>query len=143
VVGFKPSHGLIPRTGLLTQSPPLDTVGVFARSVEDAALFADALAGYDASDPDTAPEAPPKLLELARSEPPVKPAFAFVKQPVWDQAEATTQEAFAELSRELGGQCDEVPLPDIFAEALPAHAALMLAGLPAICSPITSAAATS
>jgi Asp-tRNA(Asn)/Glu-tRNA(Gln) amidotransferase A subunit family amidase len=128
VVGFKPSHGLIPRTGLLTQSPPLDTVGVFARSVEDAALVADVLAGHDAGDPDTRIEAPPRLLDLARSRPPLKPLFAFVKQPVWDQAEASTQEAFAELTGELGDQCDEVPLPDLFAEALPAHAALMLAG---------------
>ena len=32
VVGFKPTHGLIPRTGVLVQSAPLDTVGTFARS---------------------------------------------------------------------------------------------------------------
>lgn len=128
VVGFKPSFGLIPRTGVLRQSAPLDTIGVFARGVEDAALIADVLAGYDPGDSDTAPAAPPRLLELARSKPPLKPNFAFVKQPVWDKAEATTQEAFAELAEALGEQCDEVPLPDQFAEAWPAHEALMLAG---------------
>ena len=32
VVGFKPSHGLIPRTGALLLSRTLDHVGVFARS---------------------------------------------------------------------------------------------------------------
>ena len=42
VVGFKPSFGLIPRTGILPQAPPLDTAGVFARSVPDAALIVDA-----------------------------------------------------------------------------------------------------
>jgi aspartyl-tRNA(Asn)/glutamyl-tRNA(Gln) amidotransferase subunit A len=31
VVGYKPSFGLIPRTGILVQSPSLDCVGVFAR----------------------------------------------------------------------------------------------------------------
>jgi Asp-tRNA(Asn)/Glu-tRNA(Gln) amidotransferase A subunit family amidase len=53
VVGFKPSHGVISRAGLLTQSRPLDCVGVFANSVEGAALLGDVLAGYDAADPDT------------------------------------------------------------------------------------------
>ena len=53
VVGFKPSRGLISRRGILSQSETLDTVGVFARTIEDAALLADALAGYDAGDPQT------------------------------------------------------------------------------------------
>ena len=57
VVGFKPSYGLIPRTGVLTTSATLDHVGVFARSVEDAALLADALAGFDDGDPATRPGA--------------------------------------------------------------------------------------
>ena len=38
VVGFKPSRGLISRRGMLSQSETLDTVGVFARTIEDAAL---------------------------------------------------------------------------------------------------------
>lgn len=128
VVGFKPSFGMIPRTGVLQQSAPLDTIGVLARSVEDAALIADVLAGHDAGDPDSLLEAPPRLLELARSKPPLKPLFAFVKQPAWDQAEPTTQEAFGELVEELGEQCDETPLPNIFAEAAAAHRAIMTAG---------------
>ena len=33
VYGFKPSHGLISRAGVLRQSPPLDTVGVMANSL--------------------------------------------------------------------------------------------------------------
>ena len=61
VVGFKPTHGLIPRTGALMLSRTLDHVGVFARSVEDAALLAEVLAGFDAEDPDTRPLARPPL----------------------------------------------------------------------------------
>ena len=128
VVGFKPTFGLIPRTGALLQSAPLDTIGVFANSVEDAALITDVLAGHDAGDPDSQLQAPPSLLELACSEPPLKPLFAFVKHPAWDQAEPTTQEAFGELVEELGELCDEVPLPDLFAEAAAAHRAIMTAG---------------
>ena len=53
VVGFKPTHGLISRAGVLMQSRTLDHVGVFAREVADVALLADVLAGYDPGDPDT------------------------------------------------------------------------------------------
>ncbi len=40
VVGFKPSYGRISRAGIKNLSETLDTVGVFGRSVADAALFA-------------------------------------------------------------------------------------------------------
>ena len=40
VLGFKPSFGTVSRTGVLPQSPPLDTIGGYARSVEDIACFA-------------------------------------------------------------------------------------------------------
>ncbi len=53
VVGYKPSFGLIPRHGVLKQSRPLDQIGVIARSVEDAALLAEQLIGFDQNDPDT------------------------------------------------------------------------------------------
>jgi Asp-tRNA(Asn)/Glu-tRNA(Gln) amidotransferase A subunit family amidase len=79
VVGFKPTHGLIPRTGAMLLSRALDHVGVFARSVVDAALMADVLAGHDAEDPDTRPIAAGYLAPTAASEPPLPPRFAFVK----------------------------------------------------------------
>ena len=129
VVGFKPTHGLIPRTGILTVSPPLDTVGVFARNVEDAALLADALAGYDEGDPDSRPDAPPRLLDLASSEQPFKPMIGFVRQPAWGEADPATREAFAELISALGDRCQEVPLPPVFDQAAAAHRAVMHVGM--------------
>ena len=39
VFGFKPTHGIVPLTGVKVQSETLDTVGVFARSVDDCALW--------------------------------------------------------------------------------------------------------
>ena len=65
VVGFKPTHGLIPRTGALLLSRALDHVGVFARSVEDAGLLAELMAGFDGEDPDTRPIARPPLVTTA------------------------------------------------------------------------------
>jgi Asp-tRNA(Asn)/Glu-tRNA(Gln) amidotransferase A subunit family amidase len=128
VVGYKPTHGMISRHGLLCQSPPLDTVGVFAHSVEDAALLAEVIAGYDPADPDTRPAAPPQLLQTARSEPPVRPSFALVKGPTWDAADAVTRDGFAELQEFLGDACDEVELPSAFAGVHDLQRLLMVAG---------------
>lgn len=50
VVGIKPTFGLVPRTGVIPTWPYLDTHGALARSVADAALMLDAIAGPDASD---------------------------------------------------------------------------------------------
>jgi len=119
VVGFKPSFGAIGRSGVLTQSPTLDTVGVFAADLTGAALLADALFSHDPGDPATAPAAPPRLLETALSDAPVTPAFAFVRPPEWALADADTQDAFAELAALLGDACDSVDLPAPFAEAAP------------------------
>lgn len=44
VVGFVPTRGLVPRAGVKAVSDTLDVIGVFARSVEDAALIAAAVA---------------------------------------------------------------------------------------------------
>ena len=129
VVGFKPSFGLIPRSGILKQAPPLDTVGVFARSVADAALLVDALAGSDSGDPDSTAAPPPRLLDTAMTEPPVTPALAFVKTPAWQTAEPETHEAFAELCDALKDICREVALPEPFSEAAGAQKTLMLAGI--------------
>lgn len=117
VVGFKPSFGAIGRSGVLTQSPTLDTVGVFAADLTGAALIADALFGHDPADPATAPSPPPRLLETALSAPPARPALAFVRPPEWSLADADTRDAFGELTALLGEACDAVDLPAPFAEA--------------------------
>lgn len=118
VTGFKPTFGAIPRTGILEQSPSLDTVGVFARDVTGAALLADVLFGHDPRDPATRVAPPPQLLATASDAPPLPPVFAFVKPPGWDTlASDETRAAFAELAEALGEQCFEVPLPPHFSEA--------------------------
>ena len=127
VVGFKPTFGLIPRSGVLRTSRRLDTVGTFARTVEDAALLADVLAGCDPGDPDSVLRAPPRLLETALTEPPVVPQLAFIKTPAWPGVEADCAEGFAELVGALGDHCDEVELPGIFAEGTAAHRLVMMA----------------
>ncbi|MGH6947816.1 MAG: amidase [Kiloniellales bacterium] len=121
VVGFKPTHGLIPRTGALRLSRSLDQVGVFARSVEDVALLAESLAGFDEDDPDTRPIARPPLAAVAASDPPLPPRLAFVKSPAWEQAEPVTRDAFAELVEALGESITEVELSGRFERAIELH----------------------
>ena len=117
VTGFKPSFGAIPRTGILMQSPTLDTVGVFARTAADAALLAEVLFGHDAGDPTTSPEPAPPLLRVATSAPPLQPVFAFVRPPGWDAADPQLHAAFEELVEALGDQVFEAPLPNAFEQA--------------------------
>lgn len=50
LVGFKPTWGRISRYGLFPFAPSLDTVGVFARNVEDVAIVSEVLAGRDNRD---------------------------------------------------------------------------------------------
>ena len=125
VVGFKPTHGLISRAGALMLSRTLDHVGMFARSVEDVALLAETLVGFDEEDPDTRPVARPPFVAVAGSEPPLPPRFAFVRSPAWEHAEPVTQEAFAELVEALGEQAGEVELGSAFYNAIDRHRTIM------------------
>ncbi len=111
VYGFKPTHGLVPRHGVLKLSRTLDTLGVFARSLEDVALVAEQIIGHDERDPDTRPRARPPLQRTLAEEPPLPPRIAFVKTPMWERADASTVEAFAELTGALGAQCQTYDLP--------------------------------
>lgn len=55
IVGLKPTYGRISRYGIIPVAWSLDTVGVLTRSVGDAALMLQALAGPDPHDPSAAP----------------------------------------------------------------------------------------
>lgn len=125
VVGFKPTHGLIPRSGALELSRALDQVGVFARTVEDAALLAEVMVGHDEEDRDTRPVARPPFASVAQSEPPLPPRFAFVRSHVWEQATPVTREAFGELVEALGEQVETLDLGASFAKVIDLHRVVM------------------
>ena len=117
-VGFKPSFGLIGRTGVLPQSPFLDTVGGFGRTIEDVALLAQAMAGHDPQDDATDMWPVPRLQEAAGQHPPLPPLLALVNLP---GVESVMADAMSELEGALGDRVHRVDLPPAFTDAEPAR----------------------
>lgn len=131
VYGFKPTHGLIPRTGIMKLSRTLDHVGVFARTIEDIALVAEQLVGWDEGDPDTRPRARIPFGEIAAQDPPMPPLLGFVKGPAWERAEPETKDAFAELVAALGDRAEEVALSSASDRSFDWHRIIMEAEMAA------------
>jgi len=131
VIGFKPTHGMISRQGILALSRTLDHVGLFARSIDDIALLAAQLVGYDEHDPDTRPRGRIPFVEVAAEEPPLPPMFAFVKTPHWERADEDTKKGFAELIEQLGEQVEEIELLPSAIDAWELHRTIMEAEMAA------------
>ena len=131
IVGFKPTHGLISRHGMLQTSRTLDQVGLFARTIGDVALLAEELAGYDERDPDTRPRARMPFMQTAAEEPPLPPMLAFVKTPMWERTDDDTRAGFDELIAALGDRVEEVELFPSAADAWSWQRAIMEAEMAA------------
>jgi len=111
VFGFKPTLGLVPRSGVLMQSHTLDTVGVYGSSVEDLALVVDCMTAVDPDDATSIRRGPPGLIETARARPPVPPRLAFVKPPAWSDTDPAMQAAFADLVSAMDGRVVDIDMP--------------------------------
>ena len=131
VYGFKPTHGLIPRGGVMRLSRALDHVGVFGRTLEDVALACEPIVGFDERDPDTRPRARIPFREVAAQEPALPPLLAFIRTPLWDRADPETREAFDELAQALGDRVVEIELPGSALAALDIHRTIMEAEMAA------------
>ena len=100
VVGFKPSFGAVPRTGVLKTTDTLDTIGVLSRTVDDAALAFDAIRVHGVDYP---------LLEAAYAERAARPRratwrLAVITGPRSGEAEAYAREALAALATRLDAE---------------------------------------
>ena len=94
VVGYKPSFGLISRTGILKQSSFLDQVGVFSRTVEDAAYFSKVLIKKDLYDCDTVHYSADNMMDELNKELEFEPKFIFYKTESWKKISKKNQEIF-------------------------------------------------
>jgi amidase len=120
VVGYKPTFGAISRTGINPFSSTLDTVGVFARSVADAAWFGACLMGIDARDEATSVRGPARSLRVPLELLAAPPRLAIVRTPKWSIATEVQRNHFDQCVaslREAGATLKEVPLTRLFDDA--------------------------
>jgi aspartyl-tRNA(Asn)/glutamyl-tRNA(Gln) amidotransferase subunit A len=62
LVGMKPTYGLVSRYGLIAFASSLDQIGPLTKSVTDAAMLLEAIAGHDPMDSTSLPEPAPSLV---------------------------------------------------------------------------------
>lgn len=116
VIGYKPTFASINRAGVLPVAASLDTVGLLAGSVADAALVGAALTRPGA-------HGPPAPLTLDRP-----PHLGFARTPDWERIEAPARAAIEAAVAGLAGTgavVDELTLPAGFAALIDAQRTLM------------------
>jgi len=113
--GLKPTRGMISRQGLLQTSKSLDQVGTFGRSLEDVALIADVISGYDPADALSYARPRPNMLEGARAEPPVEPDLVWFELPFADLLNPDASQGLEEVLSALEGRVERLPSPPAFA----------------------------
>ena len=121
VFGLKPSQGMISRTGVKRNADSLDQMGVFGRSLEDVALLADALIGYDAADHACYARAKPNLNAGAQADAPMEPDFLWLDLPFDDRLDDDARAGFGELREVLGDRVEEMQPPESLTHVIDHH----------------------
>lgn len=119
IVGLKPTYGRISRYGVVPLSWSLDTVGILVRSVEDAAIMLQVMAGHDPHDPGSSTQAVPDYLEQmkAHDQP---PRIGLIKEFFFGRSTPEIRshtEAIAQKLAQAGATVEEISLPRSFATA--------------------------
>ena len=112
VVGFKPSYGRVSRYGVIPVSWSLDTMGWMTRTVEDAALLLQVMAGADPNDWVASDLDVPDYLAALDSG--SAPRVGVIRQFFYDHADEETRQhtnAMVERLAEAGADVEEIPLP--------------------------------
>jgi amidase len=107
VCALKPTYNTLPRAGFKPGADSLDTIGFYARSVEDLGFFAAALTDRRELD---APAAKPARIGLCRTY-------------EWDRVQPEMRRALEEAGRKLGAK--EIELPARFKGLRESHAAIL------------------
>ena len=100
--GFKPTRGIIPRSGVLETSVTLDQLGGFARSLADVALLTDAISGYDQRDAASLSWPPPHMAAGVAQDVPVPPDLAWFDLPFNDRLSEAAREGLDTVIEVLG-----------------------------------------
>ena len=107
--GFKPTRGVISRSGVFRTSASLDQVGVFGATLDDVALLTNVLGCYDQSDPDSFARPRPDMLHGARSDAPVEPDIAWFDLPFHDRLDKDAAEGLEQVIEALGPRIERFP----------------------------------
>ena len=121
IVGLKPTYGRVSKRDVLPLSTSLDTVGPMTRSVADAAIVLQAIAGYDALDPNCVDAPIPNYLsEMAAGANGLRVGVVRgdYRLPMDDELERAVEAAFVQLGGLGATLVDPVELP-LLREALP------------------------
>lgn len=123
VVGLKPSYGRISRHGTVPVAWSLDTGGVMARSVEDAALVLGVLAGHDPADQSSSTRPVPDYAGTVRgrNDP---PTLGLLRLYYYDRADELVREhtdCVVELLRGAGARIEELEPPEDLGLVYAAH----------------------
>ncbi|MHC4915235.1 MAG: Asp-tRNA(Asn)/Glu-tRNA(Gln) amidotransferase subunit GatA [Planctomycetota bacterium] len=114
VIGFKPTYGAVSRWGLVAFGSSLDQIGPFARSVEDAALLFQVIAGHDERDSTSAHWEPGDVLSLVRAADVKGRKFGVPEEYFIEGMEKPVEEAVRaaiEKFRDLGAELVPISLP--------------------------------
>ena len=119
IVGLKPTYGRISRYGAVPVSWSLDTVGILVRSVEDAAIMLQVMAGHDPNDPGSASVSVPDYLQqMAEWNRP--PRIGLPREFFSDKSSREVWQHTEEVAQKLaqaGAEVKEISLPESFATA--------------------------
>src|SRR5262245_20168953 len=114
---IKPTYARVSRAGAMPLSYSLDTVGPLTRTVEDAALITQLIAGPDPRDPTSDPRPVPNWVDQLEN--PIKGLrLGRPRQHFYDECEpevVAAMEASLEVFGRLGATVVEVELPDLAA----------------------------
>lgn len=115
VVGLKPTYGRVPRYGSIAMGSSLDCIGPLTKTVEDAALVLQVIAGQDPKDSTTPPEEVPKYTELLGQK--ISGiTIGIVKEAFGDGLDPEVKESVTkaiETLKELGAKVKEISLPHL------------------------------
>lgn len=104
--GFKPTRGLISRSGVMSTVPNLDQMGVFANTIEDAALLADVISGYDGADAGSLPRPTPAMLAGAQADVPIEPDIAWFDLPYHSRMNSDCHDGMVAVMEALGARVE-------------------------------------
>ncbi len=113
IVGFKPTYGRVSRYGLIAFASSLDQIGPLARTVQDAALAYDAIAGHDPMDATSVDRPVEKAHDALRDDLRgirVGIVKEYAAKSLGAAVDDVYKRAYADLER-LGAQLVEVELP--------------------------------